>query len=141
MLGDIGKNIEEYIQSKEVEIDGKIHTLKTIGDLSGHNIGKYVIHNSKAVPNISIKYPVRMEPGEFFAVEPFITTGTGKIRYNDPTYLFMINKEKTINKKDVNNQLVELSKLNTDELYLYTSLKNQYLTLSNLLFLVLFRQQ
>ena len=26
VLGDIGKNIEEYIQSKEVEIDGKIHT-------------------------------------------------------------------------------------------------------------------
>ena len=31
--------------------------------------------------------------------------------------------------KDVNNQLVELSKLSTDELYLYTSLKNQYMTL------------
>jgi methionyl aminopeptidase len=132
ILGDIGKNIEEYIQSKEVEIDGKIHTLKTIGDLSGHNIGKYVIHNSKAVPNISIRYPVRMDPGEFFAVEPFITTGTGKICYDEPTYLFMLNKEKTRVIKDANNQLLELhelSKLSTDELYLYTSLKNQYMTL------------
>lgn len=132
VLGDIGKNIEEYIQSKEIEIDGKIHTLKTIGDLSGHNIGKYVIHNSKAVPNISIKYPVRMQSGEFFAIEPFITTGNGKIYYDEPTYLFMLNKEKIKNIQDINGQLQELQELNklsTNELYLYTSLKNQYSTL------------
>jgi len=132
VLGDIGQNIEEYIQSKEIEIDGKTRTLKTIGDLSGHNIGKYVIHNSKAVPNIAIKYPVRMQPGEFFAIEPFITTGNGKICYNEPTHLFMLNKEKIKNIQDINGQLLEiqeLNKLNTDELYLYTSLKNQYSTL------------
>lgn len=118
VLGDIGNDIEEYIKSKEVTIDGKTHPLKTIGDLSGHNIGKYVIHNSKAVPNIGINYPVRMEVGEFFAVEPFITTGNGKIYYDDPTNCYMINKK-----------LPLLKELNNNELKFFKELKKKYLTL------------
>jgi len=118
VLGDIGSDIEEYIKSKEITIDGKTHQLTTIGDLSGHNIGKYVIHNSKAVPNKAIYYPVRMEVGEFFAVEPFITTGDGHIYYDDPTNLYMINKK-----------LPSLKELNDDELKLFKYLRKKYLTL------------
>ena len=33
VLGDIGEAIQEYIESKEIEIDGKIHQVKSIGDL------------------------------------------------------------------------------------------------------------
>ena len=129
VLGDIGKNIEEYIQSKEIEIDNKIYSLKTIGELSGHNIGKYVIHNSKAVPNINIDYPIRMKAGEFFAIEPFITTGNGNITYDEPTYLFMINKDKIQNINNNSIFLQELTTLTTEELYLYNNLKKQYNTL------------
>ncbi len=118
VLGDIGNDIEEYIKSKEITVDGKTHQLSTIGDLSGHNIGRYVIHNSKAVPNKSINYPVRMEVGEFFAVEPFITTGDGHIYYDDPTNLYMINKK-----------LPKLNELNDFELKLFKYLQRKYLTL------------
>ena len=127
VLGDIGHDIEEYIKSKEFTLDGKTHTLKTIGELSGHNIDKYVIHNSKAVPNISIHYPVRMNIGEFFAIEPFITTGNGQIKYDEPTYLYMINRKKLSSNFDIS---IGFSKqLTDDELYLFLLLEKQYYTL------------
>ena len=90
-LGDLGKDIEEYVTSKEVTIDNKLYPLYTLKDLTGHNIGPYIIHKSKALPNTAINYPLRMEEGEVFAVEPFVST-CPNIYYDNPTNLFMINK-------------------------------------------------
>ena len=90
-LGDLGKDIEEYVKSKEVTIDNKLYPLYTLKDLTGHNIGQYVIHKSKALPNTAINYPLRMEEGEVFAVEPFVST-CAESYYDSPTNLFMINK-------------------------------------------------
>lgn len=83
LLGEIGGYIQEYIESKEIEIDNKIYHIKSIYDLSGHNIAPYVIHVNKAVPNIKIPYYYeRMVENEVFAIETFPTTGCGDI-YND----------------------------------------------------------
>ncbi len=79
ILGDLGGIIQEYIESKEIEIDGKVLNIKSIYDLSGHNIAPYIIHVNKAVPNIKINYNERMTEGEVFAIETFPTTGNGKI--------------------------------------------------------------
>ena len=119
VLGDIGKSIEEYISSKEIEIDGKIYQLTTMHDLSGHMIDKYEIHAGKAVPNISINYPLRMKPGEFYAVEPFITTGKGETIISGENSHFMLSK----NHSNIN------SKLDKNEKTLYDIIKHNYLTL------------
>jgi len=100
VLGDIGKNIEEYIWGTEIEIDGKIVQLKTMEDLSGHLIKQYEIHAGKAVPNRKIYYPLRMQEGEFYAVEPFLTTGEGKTILKEPNSHFMRNNITTITKKE-----------------------------------------
>lgn len=90
-LGDIGKDIEEFIQSKEITINGKVCPLKTMRDLCGHSIKPYKIHGGKAVPNISIPYNKRMVAGEFYAIEPFITTGKGISILKTPVSHYMIN--------------------------------------------------
>jgi methionyl aminopeptidase len=119
VLGDIGKDIEEYISSKEIEIDGKIYHLRTMSDLSGHAISKYEIHAGKAVPNISINYPLRMKANEYYAVEPFITTGYGETILKEPYSHFMMNK----------NYKVYNKKLEDDEKYVYDLIDNYYSTL------------
>jgi len=79
ILGEIGGIIQEYIESKEIEIGGKNLPIKSIYDLCGHNIQRYLIHANKAVPNIKINYQERMLEGEVFAIETFPTTGNGSI--------------------------------------------------------------
>lgn len=93
ILGEIGKEIEEFVESREIEIDGKLLPLKTMKDLCGHLICKYQIHGGKAVPNTSIHYPLRMVENEFYAVEPFITTGNGMSIIKGENSHLMINKE------------------------------------------------
>ena len=118
ILGEIGKDIEEYIKSKEIMIDDKIYQLKTMRDLSGHLISKYEIHAGKAVPNININYKLRMNPHEFYAIEPFITTGNGYTILKSPYSHFMLNKYHE------NNNLK-----NNDEIKLYDIIKKNYGTL------------
>ena len=118
ILGEIGDDITEYISSKEIIIDNKKHKLTTMHDLSGHNIMPYEIHAGKAVPNISIFYPKRMSENEYYAIEPFITTGYGETIIKDPISHYMVNKDYDI----INN-------LKTSEKKVYDIIKKNYHTL------------
>lgn len=91
ILGEIGAEIEEYVKSKEIVIDNKTLTLRIMSDLSGHMIRPYEIHAGVAVPNIKIFYPIRMRTNEFYAIEPFITTGEGKSILKEPNSHYMVN--------------------------------------------------
>ena len=78
-VSEIGKAVEEYVESKEVILDGTTHRLHTMRELCGHSIGPYRIHDGLAIPNTRIEnYPRRLQENQVVAIEPFITTGTGK---------------------------------------------------------------
>ncbi|KAG5505727.1 hypothetical protein JKF63_05063 [Porcisia hertigi] len=76
-LGDIGAAIEEVMESHEVEINGKVHPVRSIRNLSGHNIAPYIIHSGKSVPIVKGGEQTKMEEGEVFAIETFGSTGRG----------------------------------------------------------------
>lgn len=79
-LCDIGGEIQEVIESYEVNLNGKTYPLKSIGNLCGHQIGQYKIHCGKPVPNIATSYDIgRMKEGEQYAIETFPTTGSGNV--------------------------------------------------------------
>ena len=80
-LGELGGIIGEVLNSYEVEIKGKTHKVKAIQDLCGHTMERFRIHGGKSVPlyrdDSSETSNVKMEEGEFYAIETFATTGTG----------------------------------------------------------------
>jgi len=108
VLGEMGSDIEEYIYSKEITIDNKIYPLKIVGDLCGHMIRPFEIHAGVAVPNIAINYPVRMKEFEYYAIEPFLTTGNGKSIVKEPKSHYMYSKEYK-NSRSLNNQEIDLT--------------------------------
>jgi methionyl aminopeptidase len=77
-LGELGKIIEETIESYEVELKGKIYPLHSVRDVCGHNILSYNVHGGIAIPNIKINYKKKLEEGMLYAIEPYATTGNGK---------------------------------------------------------------
>lgn len=77
---DIGEAIQEVMESGEVEIDGKTYPVKAIRNLNGHSIGPYQIHAGKSVPIVKGGEQVKMEEGEFYAIETFGSTGKGYVR-------------------------------------------------------------
>lgn len=79
LLCDIGAAVQETMESYEVELDGKMYQVKSIRNLSGHNINPYQIHGGKSVPIVKGGDQTRMEEGETFALETFGSTGKGVV--------------------------------------------------------------
>lgn len=79
-VGEIGGVIQETMESFEVEIDGTTYPVKSIRNLTGHNILPYSIHGTKAVPIVKSNDVTKMEEGDVFAIETFGSTGNGYVR-------------------------------------------------------------
>ena len=121
-INEIGKAIEENMNSYEIILNNKIYQIKSVQSLCGHEINKYEIHGKKAIPNIYVEnYKARVDADEFYAVETFATTGTG-LTYedNDNCSHFMIDYNKEIKKCDIPN--------NCNQMYKY--IINNYYTLA-----------
>lgn len=71
----ISEMIQEVMESYEVELNGKTVPVKSVRNITGHNILRYKIHGDKQVPFIKTKTNQRMEEGDVFAIETFGTTG------------------------------------------------------------------
>ncbi|WBW70819.1 methionine aminopeptidase Fma2 [Schizosaccharomyces osmophilus] len=78
-MSEIGEAIQETMESYEVEMNGKTYPVKSIRNLSGHDIKPYSIHGSKSVPIVKGGEDVKMEEGETFAIETFGSTGRGLV--------------------------------------------------------------
>eukprot|EP01156_Anaeramoeba_ignava_P017914 Anaeramoba_ignava/a90315_71.p1 GENE.a90315_71~~a90315_71.p1 ORF type:complete len:463 (+),score=147.51 a90315_71:22-1389(+) len=96
-LCDLGEIIQEVIESHEVEIDGKVHNIVPIQNLSGHSLGPYEIHSGKSVPLVKgTEQKTRMEEGELFAFETFASTGKGVVSDENPTSHYMMRPDTSI---------------------------------------------
>ncbi|GAA5930981.1 hypothetical protein JCM1841_003669, partial [Sporobolomyces salmonicolor] len=77
--------VDENVGGLEVAVDDARPTVKSIRNLTGHSIDPYTIHAGKSVPIIALaedddEFHVKMEEGEYFAIETFGSTGRGKVR-------------------------------------------------------------
>jgi len=78
-MGEIGAGIQEVIESYEVEIKGKNHKIKSVKNLCGHTVDKYLVHAGKSVPIHKNDDDTKMEEGEMYAIETFASTGKGMV--------------------------------------------------------------
>jgi methionyl aminopeptidase len=62
--GRIGGIIETVIRN---------HGFKPISNLTGHSVGRYLIHAGTSIPNIASLATNKVHMGDVFAVEPFVT--------------------------------------------------------------------
>ena len=65
-IGEIGRAIWG-----EAARDG----FKTISNLSGHTLERYIVHAGKSIPNLFVPNLPVLKKGEVFAIEPFLTLG------------------------------------------------------------------
>ena len=70
-VGKIGAEIEAVIKKAG---------FKPIQNLTGHRIDRWEVHSAPSIPNIASKDNRKLEPGNVYAIEPFVTDGEGKVR-------------------------------------------------------------
>jgi len=85
-IGDIGKAVEEVIVG---------YGFNPITNLSGHEVEKYLLHAGLTIPNFDNGSQVELEEGQVFAVEPFSTTGAGKVSSSGDSGVYRIAELKS----------------------------------------------
>ncbi len=68
-------------ETRTAEIGRAIHReaarfgFKTIENLTGHTLDRYVVHAGKSIPNLYMPGMQELKKGDVFAIEPFLTLG------------------------------------------------------------------
>ncbi|MCL1971043.1 MAG: type II methionyl aminopeptidase [Candidatus Bathyarchaeota archaeon] len=66
-----------------IETAVKNHGFKPVSNLSGHSVGRYLIHAGTSIPNVATLSASKVHTGEVFAVEPFVTQPDAIARVDD----------------------------------------------------------
>ena len=73
-LSNIGALVETTIKNRG---------FKPISNLTGHSVGRYLIHAGTSIPSVSGFSPYKVHTDEVYAVEPFVTTPDATARVDD----------------------------------------------------------
>jgi len=88
-VSQFGSIIEKTIRSRG---------FKPISNLTGHQVGRYLVHTGRSLPNVSHFSFSKINLGEIYAVEPFVTVAdaVGRVNSEPETYIFRFMKQKSL---------------------------------------------
>ncbi len=80
-VGEVGAVIERVI---------KDYGLRPVRELTGHSLKRYALHAGKQIPNVKTRDSTPILAGEYYAIEPFATTGS-RVVDSKQMYIFSNN--------------------------------------------------
>ncbi len=85
----LGTIIENTIKSRG---------FKPISNLTGHQIGRYIIHTGTSIPNVTQLSFAKIKLGGVYAIEPFVTLpdAVGKVEDGDRSTIFRFVKSRSL---------------------------------------------
>ena len=85
----IGEIIEKSIRNRG---------FKPIANLTGHSVGRYLIHAGTSIPNVAQISLAKVKAGEVYAIEPFVTLpdAAGRVENSPEVTIFRLVKAKSV---------------------------------------------
>jgi methionyl aminopeptidase len=85
----IGALIEQTIKARG---------FKPISNLTGHSVGRYLVHAGTSIPNVAHLSFTKLKVGEAYAIEPFVTlqNAVGKVEDSPEATIFRFVKQKPL---------------------------------------------
>ncbi len=65
-----------------------------VKNLTGHALGQYKLHAGIEIPNVRTILNYELKEGDVFAVEPFVTDGSGKVIETEKALIYMFLNDK-----------------------------------------------
>jgi len=74
------------------------HGMKPVANLTGHQVGRYLVHTGRSLPNVSHLSTSRVNAAEVYAIEPFVTlkNAAGKVENSKESCIFRFVKQKSL---------------------------------------------
>ncbi len=98
--GEVGAVIEETI-------DG--YGFNPVVNLSGHGLGHWEQHTDPNIPNRAVEQSATLKCGDVVAVEPFATTGSGKVREGAQEEIYALEQERTVRDRAARQALEQIT--------------------------------
>lgn len=101
-LGQVVKTIRPEMKTSEigsmVERTITSRGFKPISNLTGHDVGRYIIHAGTSIPNVSHVSFSRIKLGKVYAIEPFVTLSEaiGRVINGEEVTIFRLRKHKSL---------------------------------------------
>jgi methionyl aminopeptidase len=97
-LGKIGSLVETTIKNRG---------FKPISNLTGHSVGRYLIHAGTSIPNVAQVSLTKVKTGEIYAIEPFVTLpeAVGRVDDSPQTTIYRLLKAKSVKNESAKNLL------------------------------------
>jgi methionyl aminopeptidase len=85
----IGRMIEKSIKNRG---------FKPIANLTGHSVGRYLIHAGTSIPNVAQISLAKVKAGKVYAIEPFVTLpeAAGRVENSSEITIFRLVKAKSV---------------------------------------------
>lgn len=116
-LSIIGSGVRFSSIGSIIEETARKYGFKSIRNLGGHSLGRYLIHAGDIIPNYNDVFQVgKFRSGGAYAIEPFISNGKGYVVETDETSIYALAKTK-------------FKKLTTQESQLVNQIINKFKTL------------
>ncbi len=93
-IGDIGEIIQKTIQK---------FGFSPIRNLSGHSLDRYKIHAGLTIPNYNNHDSKKLKKNMIIAIEPFATTGVGKVMEGGKSGIYKMEKIKPVRDTNCRN--------------------------------------
>ena len=91
-----------------IEKSIKNRGFKPIANLTGHSVGRYLIHAGTSIPNVAQISLAKVKAGEVYAIEPFVTLpeAGGRVEGSSEITIFRLVKAKSV-KNPYSKQLLK----------------------------------
>jgi len=98
---EIGEAVEKTIRS---------YNFKPIENLTGHKLDRYSLHGGTTIPNIKTRHEDTIYEGDVYAIEPFSTSGYGRVVEQQEAIIFKYLKDRPLRTRDSRKLLKHVKK-------------------------------
>lgn len=94
---NIGPNISTSKLGTIIETTIKSRGFKPISNLTGHQVGRYLVHAGTSLPNVTHLFSSKIKLGAVYAIEPFVTlpNAVGKVVDEEENTIFRLVKSRS----------------------------------------------
>ncbi len=94
---NIGPNISTSKLGTIIETTVRSRGFKPISNLTGHQVGRYLVHAGTSLPNVTHLFSSKIKLGAVYAIEPFVTlpNAVGKVVDGEENTIFRLVKSRS----------------------------------------------
>lgn len=101
-VGEFGTFVEKQVPDR----------FNVVQNLTGHSLGRYEQHAGLSIPNKHNQSSYEFEKGEAVAIEPFLTTGSGKVRNGKDGNIYRLKGDANVRDRSARKVLQKLERFN-----------------------------